>query len=491
MAEGTPSHTTDEGVSTLWFGGLPTDVPPETIEEVVRTACSPYGELLHVAAARFGTGRHRARRYDKEQNKLHFGIAYAYFPSSASAAEALAGLNVDAERRHPDDRVASILSGVRIAEADKPPPLPPTEDERLKAAAEADEKASRQADKKASETRRRRRGWEALEKVIERITKPGGMRASDIYMSELGSATDIDSGKVDWNEMPASLDPQRGAGLGGSDHEETVRSRRKRQQVEVFSTWLRKVFNLLTSSSGTGHERQRRVVDFGSGSGNMTLPLAFLFPHVEFVAVDMKKQSIDIMLTKAQDAGLQNVRGHVGMIETYQEPFDVAIALHACGNATDFAMLKAAEHKAAFVVSPCCVGKLKFSLKGGNSFSPTWKDWTAYSSNHEASQSESVAEHSMLLQHPRSLWLRNQISEDEFSKIATAADHSVDSKPVQKLCKLHVEIDRAFSMRELGYYVGIANMSFEEGYSQNECIIGIHEASAQLPTADSALLSAL
>lgn len=37
------------------------------------------------------------------------------------------------------------------------------------------------------------------------------------------------------------------------------------------------------------------------------------------------------------------------------------LALHACGNATDGALLQAHRHRAAFIVSPCCVGKLKFS----------------------------------------------------------------------------------------------------------------------------------
>ena len=38
--------------------------------------------------------------------------------------------------------------------------------------------------------------------------------------------------------------------------------------------------------------------------------------------------------------------------------FDVALALHACGSATDYAMLQAQRCGAAFVVSPCCIGKM-------------------------------------------------------------------------------------------------------------------------------------
>lgn len=56
------------------------------------------------------------------------------------------------------------------------------------------------------------------------------------------------------------------------------------------------------------------------------------------------------------------------MAEAYREPFDIALGLHACGNATDYAMLAASQHRAAYVMCPCCVGKLKFSLAGGSSF---------------------------------------------------------------------------------------------------------------------------
>lgn len=48
---------------------------------------------------------------------------------------------------------------------------------------------------------------------------------------------------------------------------------------------------------------------------------------------------------------------------------------HACGNATDAALLKAQQNRAAYIVSPCCVGKLKFSMSGGTSFAPANMTW--------------------------------------------------------------------------------------------------------------------
>ena len=47
---------------------------------------------------------------------------------------------------------------------------------------------------------------------------------------------------------------------------------------------------------------------------------------------------------------------------------DVVLGLHACGNATDYIQEQALRLGAAYVLSPCCIGKLAFSLAGGTSF---------------------------------------------------------------------------------------------------------------------------
>ena len=67
--------------------------------------------------------------------------------------------------------------------------------------------------------------------------------------------------------------------------------------------------------------------------------------------VEMKPAALAILRQRAAAAGLANVATFVGMIETFEEPFDVALALHACGNATDAAMLRAEQHRAAYIVS--------------------------------------------------------------------------------------------------------------------------------------------
>ncbi len=101
------------------------------------------------------------------------------------------------------------------------------------------------------------------------------------------------------------------------------------------------------------------------------------------------------------------------MIEAYSGPLDVALALHACGNATDEALQLATAARAAFVVSPCCVGKLKMSLAGGTSFAAeTFSYSPRMPGSAPMTADDARAGLARLLpplQHPRSLWLRRAL----------------------------------------------------------------------------------
>lgn len=59
------------------------------------------------------------------------------------------------------------------------------------------------------------------------------------------------------------------------------------------------------------------VVEFGSGSGNLILPLAHLFPTFSFTAVDMKPSAVLLLQQRVDQAGLRNVTAQLGRIEDY------------------------------------------------------------------------------------------------------------------------------------------------------------------------------
>ncbi len=105
------------------------------------------------------------------------------------------------------------------------------------------------------------------------------------------------------------------------------------------------------------------VGDFGCGSCGLTLPLAWAFPRLKFVGIDLKQQALELMDARAAEAGLTNVRTHCGSITSFSDPIGLVLALHACGQASDEAMLHAVNHSAPYCIAPCCIGKVKFSFR--------------------------------------------------------------------------------------------------------------------------------
>ena len=216
---------------------------------------------------------------------------------------------------------------------------------------------------------------------------------------------------VDWSAVPPSADPARSVRRGGA-----ARGRRKRAQVESFLAILYASAALRSSlrdgdgdadgdadASSRGDGVGITVVDFGCGTGNLLLPLAALHPSVTFVGVDVNPRSIALLLERAKAARLRNVSAETGLIESYRGPaFDVALALHVCGEGTDAAMMQAQARNAAFVVAPCCVGKLKDG--GLRSIEALKRDASANVSDAFEDEDGAAARFSVI--HPRSAWMR-------------------------------------------------------------------------------------
>lgn len=275
----------------------------------------------------------------------------------------------------------------------------------------------------------------------------------------------------DWDAMPPALDvahPEGGAVPAD-------RGARKRQQLLNVALFVAPALRL---------NPRARVVDFGAGGGHQTLILARAFPEATFALVDLKRRSLDVAERRVQRAGLANVRVVHGRIEDFREDFDVGVALHACGNATDHSIARCVRANAAFLVSPCCIGKLKFSIAGGSSFSANVVDYkdTALGSRPEreagagaaaTKASEDARNDDVVvcppveaITHPRSRWLSTQLaSENEFAALAAAADTghaagvpggdapSDDVLDIGRAAKTQVELDRAEGAREAGYVV--------------------------------------
>ena len=114
------------------------------------------------------------------------------------------------------------------------------------------------------------------------------------------------------------------------------------------------------------------IVEFGAGGGHLGLVLAHMLPACRVVLLDRKLMSVArrVMLTardaqsspravsRAEAAGLRNVCAYVGDMQDFQMAYDIGVALHFCGILTDMALQHCARHRAAFVLSPCCYGKV-------------------------------------------------------------------------------------------------------------------------------------
>ena len=212
----------------------------------------------------------------------------------------------------------------------------------------------------------------------------------------------------------------------------TARGGRKREQVEAFACALR-AFDLPEGST---------VVDCGSGSGHLTLPLAALFPELQIVALDFKEGSVNRLAQRAVAAGLTNVVTIAGRIEDYRGPCAAVVALHACGSASDAALQLATSSKAPFAVSPCCVGKLQLNNPGVSTApdrsATSGADDTAAATTTAAAASTRLSTDNTkaLLEtsstsalsetyelEAKSDWLRRQLPLGAFGLIAKAADN--------------------------------------------------------------------
>lgn len=167
------------------------------------------------------------------------------------------------------------------------------------------------------------------------------------------------------------------------------RATRKEQQIQSM---LRCIFPLLPTDV---NDISCTIVDFGGGSGHLSIPLALLLPTAIIIAVDLKQKSLDFLHEKAGKCGAKNInrttntnrkrkngaiqeallRGQLqetaiqnlwtfsGDIESFAIPFHIGVALHVCGEATDVVLRKCHQQKAHIVAAPCCVGKLNRQKK--------------------------------------------------------------------------------------------------------------------------------
>lgn len=115
----------------------------------------------------------------------------------------------------------------------------------------------------------------------------------------------------------------------------------------------------------------RHVLDVGGGRGDLAIALAIgLGPETQVTVVDMKESSLDAGRRFAEQCGVasqmewicSDFSSYISREPSFgsgmEQPFDVVVALHACGNLSDMAMDFAVNQNASFLICPCCYSKM-------------------------------------------------------------------------------------------------------------------------------------
>eukprot|EP00177_Eucheuma_denticulatum_P005551 GFKZ01010091.1.p1 GENE.GFKZ01010091.1~~GFKZ01010091.1.p1 ORF type:complete len:617 (-),score=74.29 GFKZ01010091.1:1924-3774(-) len=240
-----------------------------------------------------------------------------------------------------------------------------------------------------------------------------------------------------------------------------ARASRKRIQIANLVALVASLPRIHTPHSNGRRVSPPRVLDLCGGCGHVGLVLAALMPQWRVTVVDTAAVALGVAERRAREAGLSNFDTLCKDIVEVDMPFQVAVALHACGGASDVVLAKAAQVGAAVVVAPCCVGgvvakkgnvtgsavdcKVEDPVRGG------WVEW-------EEAKSEGM---------------RAMMREGEFAVLARAADfgeHGAGDE-WRRVAKMLVEEDRAMWLREGGYQTRLVKMRPLDCTPKNDVLV--------------------
>ena len=367
----------------------------------------------------------------------------------------------------------------------------------------------------------------------------------DLIIYNISSQTPIlDAPNLDWSSCPEEIDPM----LGGKIRMGTQRGERKRAAVETFLTVVQTIIlgkeivdNDDDDDNNSKPTNNKNVIaDLGCGAGNLSIPLAWWLNKLNFkiLGVDINEHALTMLQKRAHNLGIDvetlqadlltlisdddsNTSTAGGDGGDTKDIVDVdsnsliddkkknqlhncaaVVSLHACGAASDLSMSAAVGNDLPFVISPCCIGKISTRRTS----SATGHKTGMMPPIQVLSSSERSGAPSAMISYPRSTWLNEAVSFEEYQMLAAAADYGVggeSNKEIEeaineqevarrrrcKISKKIIEIDRLQWAKEHGYYIRLLELPrIGPLYPKRELLLGAKEGStaairiSQLPT---------
>ncbi|XP_045522378.1 glutathione S-transferase C-terminal domain-containing protein homolog [Pieris brassicae] len=241
---------------------------------------------------------------------------------------------------------------------------------------------------------------------------------------ELNILLNENNSSIDWQTVPDGANPSAG-------HLPDVRVNRKSQQLENLTL-------AVTSMAQDGD----LIVDFCSGSGHLGILIAHLLPKCTVILLENKEQSLLRARHRVHEMRLKNVFFFQCNLDFFVGKFNIGVALHACGIASDLVLDKCLKANAKFVLCPCCYGSLHATDR---------------------------------LNYPRSKRF-SDITIDNYLCIGHTADQTHDNHPLTERgarCMAIIDSDRGRLAEEHGYTVTLSKLKPLSCTPKNNLLIGV------------------
>ncbi|XP_057649734.1 glutathione S-transferase C-terminal domain-containing protein [Chionomys nivalis] len=260
----------------------------------------------------------------------------------------------------------------------------------------------------------------------------GGPRPTMTKLMEKGieamfSPHPCPSWTLDWNSLPAAVSPKEGK-------MSTDRALRKQQQ-------LNNLVYMVLNQAKPGD----RIVDFCSGGGHVGIVLAHMLSSCQVILIENKELSLIRAKKRSDELGLSNIWFIQANMEYFTGMFNIGVALHACGVATDMVIEHCIQTRASFITCPCCYGFIQNTSK---------------------------------FNFPKSEKFKKTLSYKEHMILCRFADQTAVQLPPQrrligKQCMCLVDMDRATAAEEHSYSVQVISMEPESCSPKNNMIVGV------------------